>query len=439
MLQNYDRTISDLVKITSAGVDIASFVQVKSALIRHYKEAYGSDIDVSSTNADGIYINNTALMIHNLLQAFKNFVNGLDVTVANGVYLDKLCALANITRKPAVHSQATLTITNNSDTTISYPDIGNAIFNDAAGNNWIYNGQITLAAKTSINIIVTAEEAGPIEAPAGSIDIITNNPGLQVQQPQDASVGSNEETDAELRARRAQFTGGNSYTVLNGLANALLSIENIKDVRIYENKTDKPQRFPKEEKQETYDLLAHSIIIVIRQVIDTDEYNEQIGKTIYERLTPGIGTSTATFGTWKSYTYSSAYVNSATVQWEIARTARPTIKIPIATNIIGGADIEQNVANMVVNAIYDYTNSLRIGDTLSTSGIISAVSTILNRYNTYAYSITISDNGQSVGNFSKQDTCFDYNANNTTVTFDFDTDGKTVTSITIADKESSNG
>lgn len=430
MLQNYDRTISDLVKITSAGVDIASFVQVKSALIRHYKEAYGSDIDVSSTNADGIYINNTALMIHNLLQAFKNFVNGLDVTVANGVYLDKLCALANITRKPAVHSQATLTITNNTDDTIVYPTLRNAVFNDAAGNDWLYNGQITVAAKSSINVIVVAEEAGPIEAPAGSIDIIVNNPGLQVQQLQDASVGSNEETDAELRARRAQYTGGNSYTVLNGLANALLSIENIKDVKIYENSTSSASRFPSDATAGT-NFLAHSIVVVIRQVIDTNDYDVQIGKTIFERLTPGIGTSRSATGTIKSYTYPQVYVQTITsvVEWEIARAMRPTIQINMPA-------IAETAANDIVNAVYDYANSLHIGDALTASNLIAAISSIVNQNKSYISKLTIDNNDA----FSKQDAYFDYNADNTTITLQKDsTDTSKVVGITIANKETNNG
>ena len=90
MVQNYEVDITDFIKITSAGVKIADYVQVRAALIKRYRSIYGSDIDVSTASADGIYITNLALIINNILQSVKTMYSNLDVNTANGVYLDHL-------------------------------------------------------------------------------------------------------------------------------------------------------------------------------------------------------------------------------------------------------------------------------------------------------------------------------------------------------------
>ena len=66
MLQNYDVDIQNFIKFTSSGVEVASFVQIRDALINKYKDVYGNDIDLSTGTADGVFINNMALMINNI-------------------------------------------------------------------------------------------------------------------------------------------------------------------------------------------------------------------------------------------------------------------------------------------------------------------------------------------------------------------------------------
>ena len=57
-------------------------------------------------------------------------------------------------------------------------------------------------------------------------------------QEKDADIGSPEESDTELRARRNQSGGAAGVTVLESLLGALLNVVGIEDVKIYNNNTN---------------------------------------------------------------------------------------------------------------------------------------------------------------------------------------------------------
>ena len=84
MFTNTDVDISEFIKITSAGVQIANFPQIRAALIERYKSVYGDDIDLSTASADGVFVNDLALIINNILQTIKTVYSNLDVETASG-------------------------------------------------------------------------------------------------------------------------------------------------------------------------------------------------------------------------------------------------------------------------------------------------------------------------------------------------------------------
>ena len=96
--------ISNFVSFTAGGLQTATFVEVREALIARYKEVYGNDIDLSTGSADGIFVNDLSLIINNILLTMQTLYSNLDVRTATGTYLDKLCALANVSIKPATYS-----------------------------------------------------------------------------------------------------------------------------------------------------------------------------------------------------------------------------------------------------------------------------------------------------------------------------------------------
>ena len=302
MFTNTDVDISEFIKITSAGVQIANFPQIRAALIERYKSVYGEDIDLSTASADGVFINDLALIINNICMSIQTFYGNMDVDNASGIYLDNLCKLSNVTRKPATYSNASLTLTNENDFEV---DVTNGmIFVDKSGTEWIYNGNtITLPKNTSRATSITVECSipGPVKAEAGWIDQTLEVTNITVTQAKDANIGSDEESDDELRNRRNQSTGAQGTTVVDSMIGSLLQISGIDDVLIYNNSTAETKYAA-----DITQILPHSIYVIIRKQRGVNISNETIGTLIYEKLTPGISTtqtSAKNTGVDESYTY----------------------------------------------------------------------------------------------------------------------------------------
>ena len=179
MIAKRNIDLNNLITISSNGVDVASFVDLKTALIKRYKDIYGQDIDVSTGNADGEFINEIALMVNNILQSIKTLYSNMNVNSATGVYLYALCNLSNVRRKDATNSTASIILTNNSGSTYS-ENAYNITLQDQGGTIWnIINADtIEIAAGASIGVKVECSEKGEVEAPAGWINILVGNPDI---------------------------------------------------------------------------------------------------------------------------------------------------------------------------------------------------------------------------------------------------------------------
>lgn len=386
MLQNREVNIDEFIKINSSGVTIADYDQVQAALVTRYKETYGQDIDLTNTTADGVFVNNLALIINNILQSFKILYDNLNVDTASGVYLDSLCRLSNVTRKRATKSTAQLLLTTTQNATPIEPGM---IFIDTVGNEWEltedglpeYSGTPILlnVGDPAYHVTATCTEYGPIEASANTITQTLEASAIVVSQPSDAAPGSNTETDAELRARRDQSNGSQGITVIESLVGALLAIEGIDDVRIENNNTNQSA-----EAADGAEIKAHSVYITIRKRDNVDIDDSTIGDTIFNTLTPGI--STNEFKEWtvnppSDYNFVSSsgvskssqypldsyiqYLNNI-VYWKEAVSIAPTVTLTIKK----GRNYSNKTSYNIAQDIVDYLNSIKIAETPTENDMI---------------------------------------------------------------------
>lgn len=362
--------MQNLINLTGAGLNVATFTEIRAALIDEYKNIYGSDIDLSTGSADGVYVNNQALIINNLLNVIQVLYNNLDVNTANGVYLDTLCALANVTRKPATPSNASLQVENLSSSSIIISD---ATFVDQGGTTWKYVGSdtITLAGNETKQITVTCDELGPVAAPAGWINNTIENLPVAITQENAANLGTDIESDTSLRARRNQSSGASGVTVLNSLSGALLNISGIDDVYIYNNNTSSNITA-----KDTTTVDTHSIYVVIRQREGVEIDDSVIGSIIHEKLTPGIHSCDSncanTNGTHKSYEYPIVVLGQTisdaeqNIYWKKAIGVHPNITITITPLNYFTTDEINNIGA----TINDYLNKLPLSTDLTTNELI---------------------------------------------------------------------
>lgn len=375
MLQDREVAIDQFIKITSGGVKIADYDQVQAALVKRYKEVYGSDIDLSNTTADGVFVNDLALIINNILQSFKVLYSNLDADTASGVYLDNLCRLSNVSRKLATRSTAQLRITSTENTTLN----SGTIFVDRTGNEWTYEGEtleIYSASEEAVQIKVVCNTFGAVEAPSGSIYQTLESSYLEVDQVVDAVVGREDESDADLRARRAQSTGSTGTTVLESLLGALLELDGIEDVQIINNNTDDDDTA-----EDGTEIKAHSIYVILRQEENLEIAPSTIGQIIYNKLTPGIKTNQCTSSSAEDGHYVSVLNENITwlnqdVYWKKPTPIHPTCSVTIKPLTFFDYTTEghSGTDTIVGDTVMKYLNSIKLSKTpVKNDMIVSAI------------------------------------------------------------------
>lgn len=409
-----------IVQVTANGLKVKSFTEIRDMLIQRYKEVYGQDIELDTRNADGVFINDLALIMNNICQTIRSLYIELNPNTATGIYLDRLCALANVTRKTATASTATLTLKNNSNADILVADSnGNGTtldvvtFIDKAGTLWT-SPAITIPANSSVNIIATCSEKGQIEAPIGWIDKTVQNFAITVTQSAAAIVGKNTETDDDLRIRRTQSSGAEGTTVLQSLTGSLLEVNGIRDVKVYNNNTNAEQ----DTKSSGVKIKPHSIAVVVRVEDNIVIPDETIGQIIYDKLTPGISTTnygTTTSGA-KNIAITPIYVNASIVYltqniyWLQAQPVAPKITIGLTVGQ-NTTFAEEDVKTQILSGVRQFINTLHIGTDLNAGLVYSAItnSQIAGTKQMYALgTVTIYDGETEVDTYSNKDGYYNY-------------------------------
>lgn len=389
--------IENLMSFTSSGdLTIASFTEIKEVLINEFKRIYGTDIDISTASADGQFVNDIGLIINNILQSTKYIFNNLNPNSASDKFLDILCSYNNIQRIGNSPSTCQLVVKNISGTDLTPETIQ---FVDNVGNYWTWTNPRGLERKTQITLVnntntvltnVTCDTLGkitnvnsmePIEY--GKYQVITDDQSVQIHN---LIMGTDRETDAELIARRTQYLGNQSVSILSGVRGTLLNLYGIEDVWIYNNYGNESLTISAAQGGDGISIPAHSIYLCIRYaegLEDNDTVSTNIGTIIYNKLTPGVGTAQATGvtgGTSKSF-YIEKYQNLGyTIYWKKCTPITPKITItfkysneyPVITDSTGHvptSDLEKNIAQSAMN----YLNNVKIGNAMEINSLQNAI------------------------------------------------------------------
>lgn len=228
--------------IDETGLVLESLADIVTSLETSFKEIYGEDINVDANSPDGQMINIFAQAKIDMLDVISQVYNSFSPTSAIGSTLDQRCAINGVIRKAATRTTVQITIT--TDRAVALPGldtVGQIPFtvSDGAGNKF----NLVQAVTTEIgpnSLLFSAEEAGTIEVIENTIiNIETITLGvLTANNPAGAIIqGSNEETDAQLRFRRAQSVSNPSFGYLDGLTSALLAVEDVLYALVFENNT----------------------------------------------------------------------------------------------------------------------------------------------------------------------------------------------------------
>jgi hypothetical protein len=201
---------------------------------------------------------------------------------------------------------------------------------------------------------------GPINIQAG-IFTLDKTPieGVSTVQKNDAVVGSDAESDQDLRIRRNQSVAyGGSRTFLSIQA-GLLATNYVQKAVVYQNVSDYPKVIDNQG-DVPITLLPHSIYAVV-----LGGYAPEVAQTIFNRMSEGIETNgntgvTITLNNQPEYDYTDYQL----IKFDFAEQIDIDINISITVDGSVFYKVNKNAEAVILNNIVDYMRSLGIGETL---------------------------------------------------------------------------
>lgn len=323
-------------QITSAGISAPTYDEIKQSLEESYQAIYGVDIYIAPDSQDGQKIALTAKAINDSNNAMRAMYNAFRPGGALGAGLSSASKLIGLKRKVGTFSTAVGNVVGVNGTTITA-----GVVTDTNGNKWNLPASVTIPGAGFIAVTVTAQRAGALAQPAGSINgIATPTAGWQsFASTSDSVPGQAVESDAALRRRQTTASGLPNLTPLGGMQAALEALTGVTRVRIYENASDSV---------DANGVPARNIAVVIEGG-DVAEIAETIG----QKKTPGAGTFGAT---------TQAYIDPLTgIAYNINFKVLAYQAVSVAITVQTLSGWSSAVAAAIQQSVADYITALGIG------------------------------------------------------------------------------
>jgi uncharacterized phage protein gp47/JayE len=151
--------------LTAAGLEIATFADVREDLNTRWREEFGASADVSDRSPDGQQIGIVAEPIAKLWELLEAINSSQDPNKATDALLDALCALTGTTRRPASFSTVSQTLTGIPTSPVIS---GSLVSTVSTGQQFITTEDVTIAAATAW-VALTTYTAGDRRTNNGNI------------------------------------------------------------------------------------------------------------------------------------------------------------------------------------------------------------------------------------------------------------------------------
>jgi uncharacterized phage protein gp47/JayE len=220
--------------VTDNGFQCDDLATIFANLQTAMRTIFGQDIDLDPDTVDGQTLGIYAESKADSDQLAQDVYNSWNPQTATGVALSRVVEYNGILRIPGEPSQGTVTCTGSAGTHIP---INSLVQCTANSENFITIQDGYIGTSGTIDLSVLSVNVGAIQAPAGTLTKIMSPVfGWQtVTNVQPAITGRDEETDEELRIRRAASTATPAQSVPDSVYGAIANIPQVTQVRLYEN------------------------------------------------------------------------------------------------------------------------------------------------------------------------------------------------------------
>ena len=309
--------------LDDTGLTLQTLTEIVDDLTAQMQAIYGSDINVDSDSPDGQMINIFAQAGIDIREVLQSIYSSMDPDQASGVVLDSRTAINGIKRKGATFTITPVNITidralslvglDDSSESTTIPS-GVFTIKDDAGTQWVLFASVTESVPGTYSLSFRSSNIGAVLATIGTITTavtvvagvtaISNTSGVTVQ-------GEDEETDTELKIRRAKIIAYDSIGYIDSLRASLLNLDKVTLAEVYENTSAAV---------DSDGIPAHGIWAIVQGGVAAD-----IASTIYAKRPSGIAMK-------GSVSHSVTRVNGLlfTVLWDVPSSVNLYIEFTIS-------------------------------------------------------------------------------------------------------------
>lgn len=362
-------------QIDADGLEVKSLSEIIADLQTGLRAIYGADANVESNSPDGQLIGIFSQACADLLALLLDVYNSFTVPNAYGVILDQRVALNGLARKDGTYTTAEVLIAVNQALTLPGQDqsvVTPFTVSDSNGNQYQLVASHVFSAAGSATLTFKASIIGQVETTPNTItnQVTQTNGVTSVNNPSVAGdvIGTDEETDAQLKVRHAQSFALASTGPADALAAALKAIPDVSDAFVAENDTG----------SDADGVPAHGVWIIVNGGTAAE-----VGTAIYSKKIPGC----AMVGD-QSYVVTRPAGNSFTALWDNALAQDLYVQFGLVARVVGATFDADVVKAALVQALqYKLGQSPTIGD------VIVAMLAIAPDF--YLTGVGVSDDGMS--------------------------------------------
>lgn len=277
--------------ITSTGFNPKTVQDVVSSLRTRQRGLLDPNLDISDASPQGQMNGTFAAEIAEVWEQLDFLANQLNPDDQEDEQQDVVCSLTGTTRLKATKGTCVISLVSSGAAT--WPIATIVAQEDNPSNSWVLDTAVVAGAAGTYPGNFTAQSAGHIEAPAGSLTVrVSSVPSwTQAFNPLDAIAGRNIETQPELALRREEELRG-----LGGASEPAITTDveelnptAIKSVRTFVNEGDVP---------DINGLPAHSFEVVVWDPVpDGPVDNDLLAQTIWNTKAFGIASHGSSSGT----------------------------------------------------------------------------------------------------------------------------------------------
>ncbi|QCT20849.1 hypothetical protein FEM41_14945 [Jejubacter calystegiae] len=331
--------------VTADGISAPDYQTVLSKITDYFRQIYGSDAYLEPDSKDGQLVALVALAIHDANNTAVSVYNSFSPSTALTDALTKNVKINGIVRHGTTNSTVDVTLSGEVGTVIT-----NGSVKDINGMVWNLPATVAIDTDGSATVTATCATSGAVAAMVGSVNLI-NTPTrgwISVTNHTAATVGSDAETDAELRRRQHQSVAIPSITPFEAVDGALANVAGVSRHKLYENDTGRTDE---------NGLPPHSISAIVE-----GGDVEEIAQTIRGKKGQGVSTYGKT-----TVQVPDIYGNPHSISF-----SRPSdVPVYVSLTLEPFTGYTTQIGEEIRQAVADYINSLAIGESVKLSRVYS--------------------------------------------------------------------